>query len=117
MHLIPAFALVLLTAAPSLAQAPLRAAVKSDGLVYLSGLTAKGPDITMQTAAALEKVAATLKARFKNSGMRSARCTSALHLVNCLVISTRFFPSVWESRPSMRVSTLVDVTITGERSR
>ena len=62
MHLIPAFALVLLTAAPSLAQAPVRAAVKSDGLVYLSGVVAAGPDVTMQTAAAIEKIAATLKA-------------------------------------------------------
>ena len=62
MHLIPAFALVLLTAVPSLAQAPVRAAVKSDGLVYLSGVVAAGPDVTMQTAAAIEKIAATLKA-------------------------------------------------------
>src|SRR6266699_3264092 len=37
--------------------------------------------------------------------------------VNCFVISTRSRPAVWESRPTILVSTWVEVSTTGERSR
>ena len=68
MPLIPALALVVLTPAPSLAQAPVRPAVKSDGLVYLSGVVAAGADITAQTRGALQAVSTMLKAEGSTLG-------------------------------------------------
>jgi enamine deaminase RidA (YjgF/YER057c/UK114 family) len=111
MRLIPVFALVLLTAAPSLAQAPVRAAVKSDGLVYLSGVVAAGPDVTMQTAAAIEKIAATLKAEgstLANVANVSVVLKSATDMAGLNTV----FAKYWPKDPPARTTIIVDQPLT-----
>ena len=107
MHLIPAFALVLLTAAPSLAQAPVRAAVKSDGLVYLSGVVAAGPDVTMQTAAAIEKIAATLKAEGSTLA-NVANVSVVLKSATDMAGLNSVFAKYWPKDPPARTTIIVD---------
>ena len=111
MHLIPAFALVLLTAAPSLAQAPVRAAVKSDGLVYLSGVVAAGPNVTMQTAAAIEKIAATLKAEGSTLA-NVANVSVVLKSATDMPGLNSVFAKYWPKDPPARTTIIVDQPLT-----
>jgi enamine deaminase RidA (YjgF/YER057c/UK114 family) len=111
MHLIPAFALVLLTAAPSLAQVPVRAVVKSDGLVYLSGVVAAGPDVTMQTAAAIEKIAATLKAEGSTLA-NVANVSVVLKSATDMPGLNSVFAKYWPKDPPARTTIIVDQPLT-----
>jgi enamine deaminase RidA (YjgF/YER057c/UK114 family) len=107
MRLIPALAFIVLAAAPSLAQSPARAAVKSDGLVYLSGVVAAGPDLTAQATAAIEQIAATLEAEGSTLAnvanvsvvLRSAADMTALNTV---------FAKHWPKDPPARTTIIVD---------
>jgi len=111
MHLIAALALVLLAATPSLAQAPVRAAVKADGLVYLSGVVANGPDVTMQTAAALEKVAATLKAEGSTLA-NVANVSVVLKSATDMPALNSVFAKYWPTDPPARTTIIVDQPLT-----
>jgi enamine deaminase RidA (YjgF/YER057c/UK114 family) len=111
MRLMPTFVLVLLTATPSLAQAPVRAVVKSDGLVYLSGVVAAGPDITVQTAAAIEKIAATLEAEgatLATVANVAVVLTSATDMAGLNTV----FAKYWPKDPPARTTIIVDQPLT-----
>lgn len=102
-----ALALVVLTAAPSFAQSPVRAAVKSDGLVYLSGVVAAGPDITAQATAAIEKIAATLKAEGSTLA-HVANVTVVLKSASEMPALNASFAKAWPKDPPARTTFIVD---------
>ena len=107
MRLISALALIVFTAAQAFAESPVRTAVKSDGLVYLSSVVAAGADVTTQTTAALESVAATLKAHGSTLAsvanvsvvLKSAADGAAVNAV---------FAKYWPKDPPARTTIIVD---------
>ena len=111
MRLIPALALVVLTAAPSLAQHPVRAAVKSDGLVYVSGVVAAGPDVTAQATAAIEKIAATLKAEGSTLA-NVANVSVVLKSAADMAAVNAVFAKSWPKDPPARTTIIVDQPLT-----
>jgi enamine deaminase RidA (YjgF/YER057c/UK114 family) len=107
MALIPAFALVLLAAVPGFAQSPVRAAVRSDGLVYLSGVVASGPDITTQAAAALRQIAATLKTQ-GSSLANVANVSVVLRSAADMAPLNAVFAKHWPKDPPARTTIIVE---------
>ncbi|NOT26518.1 MAG: hypothetical protein HOP16_10500 [Acidobacteria bacterium] len=106
MRLISAFALVSLTAAPSLAQSPVRAAVKSDGLVYVSGVVAAGSDVTMQAGTAIKQIAATLEAQ-GSSLANVANVSVVLKSAADMAPLNAVFAKHWPKDPPARTTIIV----------
>jgi enamine deaminase RidA (YjgF/YER057c/UK114 family) len=111
MRLISAFVLVILTASLSHAQSPLRAAVKSDGLVYLSGVVASGPDVTTQAAAALRHVATTLETQ-GSSLANVANVSVVLKSAADMAPLNAVFVKYWPKDPPARTTIIVQQPLT-----
>jgi aminoacrylate peracid reductase len=107
MRLISAFALVLLTAVPGLAQSAVRPALKSDGLVYLSAVVAPGADLTTQATTALKDVAATLTSE-GSSLANVANVTVVLRSSKDLPALDAVFAKSWPKDPPARTTFIVD---------
>jgi enamine deaminase RidA (YjgF/YER057c/UK114 family) len=111
MRLTSAFALVVLTAVPSFAQSPVRAAVKSDGLVYVSGVVAAGSDVTMQTASAIKQLATTLEAE-GSSLANVANVSVVLRSAADMAALNTAFARHWPKDPPARTTIIVEQPLT-----
>ena len=100
------FALVAFTASPGLAQSPVRAAVKSDGLIYVSGVVAAGPDAATQAATAIRQIATTLEAE-GSSLANVANVSVVLRSAADLAALNTVFGKHWPKDPPARTTIIV----------